>query len=124
MTIAITFEGSTGPDDLPGWLALEEDLRGRLRTTSGRATPETMGWDVVVAAAVAAVPVLARSVCGYLVERDRLRKGDLLLSYTTEDGREVHVRLTRATEPAALAETLLAHRSVTISENADAPSRS
>ncbi|MEA5362751.1 hypothetical protein VA596_24660 [Amycolatopsis sp., V23-08] len=124
MTIAITFEGSTGPDDLPGWLALEEDLRGRLRTMSGQAAPETMGWDVVVGAAVAAVPVLTRSICGYLVERDRLRKGDLFLTYTAEDGREVQVRLTGATEPAALAETLLAHRSVTITEDGDASSRS
>jgi hypothetical protein len=122
VTIAITFEGSTGPDDLPGWLALEEDLRGRLRTMSGQAAPETMGWDVVVAAAVAAVPVLVRSICGYLVERDRLRKGDLRLSYT-DDGREVNLRLTGATDPAALAETLLAHRSVTITEDGDAPSR-
>ncbi|MFG1644578.1 hypothetical protein ACGFMK_30200 [Amycolatopsis sp. NPDC049252] len=123
MTIAITFEGRTGPDDLPGWLALEEELRGRLRTMPGQAAPETMGWDVVVAAAVAAVPVLVRSICAYLVERDRLRLGDLRLSYT-EDGRETSVDLTRVTEPAELTRILLAHRSVTITGDGDAPSHS
>ncbi|GLY43694.1 hypothetical protein Amsp01_097170 [Amycolatopsis sp. NBRC 101858] len=122
MTIAITFAGSTGPHDLPGWLALDEDLRGHLRTTSGEPAPETMGWEMVVAAGVAAVPVLARSICAYLVERARLRLSELRLSYT-ENGRTVDVHLHDETDRAELTRLLLEHRSVTITQDGDAPTR-
>jgi Effector Associated Constant Component 1 len=103
--LSLTAGNETG--DLWTWIKREGDLRGHVRCRPGPIPEGTLGPDIVIAAAVSAVAVLARSVCGYLAMRERSRGADLELTVTRKSGEVDRLVVSRAIDPVVLAELLV-----------------
>jgi hypothetical protein len=93
-------------DGLFAWLANEEELRGAVRVEPGDPVPEAMGMEHVLVTAIDTIPVLAGSICGYLIARQRLRRGELRLTLNRGE-QKVDLVVTGDTDPGALARDLL-----------------
>ncbi|MBM7771315.1 hypothetical protein JOD54_001519 [Actinokineospora baliensis] len=96
MHLLVTAEGDTA--DLWRWLSNEEDLRGRVRIRPGPVQEGTLGAELVIAAAIAAAPVVADSVLRFLTERHRQRHSDLELTVEDPSGRVRKLRVQRTTD--------------------------
>ncbi|WP_154814784.1 effector-associated constant component EACC1 [Actinophytocola xinjiangensis] len=105
MELVITAGDETG--DLSTWLARENDLRGYVRSRPGPLSEHTLAAEVVIIAAIAAVSALARSICGYLIERERARRTDLEFAITRKSGNVDHFVVNGTTDPLRLVELLL-----------------
>ena len=93
--------------DLSTWLGREGKLRGHVHSRPAPTAAETMGAEIVIAAAVMGVSALAQSICGYLAVRQRNRGTDLDLMVSDESGKTWHVVANRSTDPAQLAGLIL-----------------
>lgn len=95
-------------NELWKWLERERDLRPYLKAVPGSLAGDAMGAEeYVIAAAVTALPIVARSVCNYLAVRVKHRGATLSLRVTNESGRVTEIKVDRAGDPEGLTRLLL-----------------
>ncbi|WP_104482422.1 hypothetical protein V5P93_005679 [Actinokineospora auranticolor] len=95
-------------DELWTWFERERDLRPHVRLDRPPVPGDGMGPEYVIAAAVPALAMIARSVCNYLAVRTANRGAKLILRVTSETGAVTEVEVERTTDEVRLARLLLA----------------
>ncbi|MEU8423488.1 hypothetical protein AB0C15_21700 [Micromonospora sp. NPDC048835] len=134
MDLIITATDEVASDetsDLWSWLEREEDLRAQIKLRPSDIPSETMGAEYFIVASLAAVSVLARSICEYLVARHNRRGSDIVLKITTSSGGLQEVKVNRTTDAVELTKLFLQagagsspKRQIRSAEEDDAPAGS